>query len=114
MERMMEVVALADSIGRSEPFAAMVEAAIFPPERTPSSELREHLRTNVQTYAHPTSTVPMGKDNDPAAVVDRWGKVRGIAGLQVVDASIMPEVPSTPTNLTTIMIAERIADRLRV
>jgi choline dehydrogenase len=114
MGRMMEVVALADAIGRSEPFAGMVEAAIFPPKRIAANELRDHLRNNVQTYAHPTSTVPMGRDSDPTAVVDPWGKVRGITNLHVIDASIMPEVPSTPTNLTTIMIAERIAGRLRV
>jgi choline dehydrogenase len=56
----------------------------------------------------------MGKDGDPTAVVDPWGKVRGIGNLHVIDASIIPEVPSTPTNVTTIMIAERIAGRLRV
>lgn len=114
MDRMMEVVALTDAIGRSEPFVGMVEAAIFPPNRIAENDLREHLRANVQTYAHPTSTVPMGNDSDPTAVVDPWGKVRGITNLHVIDASIMPEVPSTPTNLTTIMIAERIAGRLRV
>ncbi len=111
---MIEVVTLADAIGRSDPFAGMVEADIFPPKPIADNELREHLRTNVQTYAHPTSTVPMGKDGDPTAVVDSWGKVRGIGSLHVIDASIMPEVPSTPTNVTTIMIAERIAGRLRV
>lgn len=114
MERMVEIVTLADVIGRSAPFAGMVEANIFPPKAIADNELREHLRANVQTYAHPTSTVPMGKDGDPTAVVDPWGKVRGIGNLRVVDASIMPEVPSTPTNVTTIMIAERIAGRLRV
>jgi choline dehydrogenase len=114
MDRMIEVVTLADAIGRSEPFAGMVEADIFPPKPIADKALRAHLRTNVQTYAHPTSTVPMGKDDDSTAVVDAWGKVRGIGNLHVIDASIMPEVPSTPTNLTTIMIAERIAGRLRV
>jgi choline dehydrogenase len=54
----------------------------------------------------------MGADSDPTAVVDAWGKVRGIEALRVVDASIMPELPSVPTNVTTIMLAERIAARL--
>jgi choline dehydrogenase len=113
MDRMIEVVTLANAIGHSKPFAAMVEADIFPPKPVAERELREHLRTSVQTYSHPTSTVPMGRDGDPTAVVDPWGKVRGIENLHVIDASIMPEVPSTPTNVTTIMIAERIAGRLR-
>ena len=61
------------------------------------------------TFYHGTSTVPMGGEDDPAAVVDAQGRVRGIEGLRVVDASIFPEAISVPTNLTTIMVAERIA-----
>jgi choline dehydrogenase len=44
--------------------------------------------------------------------VDGTGRVRHVEGLRVVDASIFPEIPSTPTNLTTIMLAERIAARV--
>jgi choline dehydrogenase len=54
----------------------------------------------------------MGADSDPTAVVDAWGKVRGIEALRVVDASVLPEIPSVPTNVTTIMVAERIAVKL--
>jgi choline dehydrogenase len=50
----------------------------------------------------------MGDDNDQWAVVNGTGAVRGIDNLRVIDASILPQVPSTPTNLTTIMIAEHI------
>ena len=59
-----------------------------------------------------TSTAPMGADPDPTAVVDAWGKVRGGEALRVVDASILPEIPSVATNVTTIMVAERIAAKL--
>jgi choline dehydrogenase len=45
-------------------------------------------------------------------VVDAWGKVRGVQGLRVVDASILPDIPSVATNVTTIMVAERIAAML--
>jgi choline dehydrogenase len=45
-------------------------------------------------------------------VVDAWGKVRGVEALRVVDASILPDIPSVATNVTTIMVAERIAARL--
>ena len=51
-------------------------------------------------------------DADRFGVVDSRGRVRGMQGLRVVDASIFPEIPSTPTNLTTIMLAERIAESL--
>jgi choline dehydrogenase len=74
--------------------------------------LRGNIVASVGAYLHPTSTVPMGADSDPTAVVDAWGTVRGIEALRVVDASILPEIPSVPTNVTTIMIAERIAARL--
>jgi choline dehydrogenase len=54
----------------------------------------------------------MGSDVMPWAVVDSVGAVKGVERLRVVDASIIPEVPSTVTNLTVIMIAERIFDRV--
>jgi choline dehydrogenase len=52
----------------------------------------------------------MGPENDQMAVVDQRGKVHGIEGLRVADASIMPDCIRANTNLTTIMIGERIAD----
>jgi choline dehydrogenase len=64
------------------------------------------------TAGEPTSTAPMGSDVMPWAVVDSVGAVKGVERLRVVDASIIPEVPSTVTNLTVIMIAERIFDRV--
>jgi choline dehydrogenase len=74
--------------------------------------LRANIVSSVAAYLHPTSTVPMGADSDPTAVVDAWGKVRGLETLRVVDASILPDIPSVPTNVTTIMVAERIAAKL--
>jgi choline dehydrogenase len=53
----------------------------------------------------------MGGPGDPWAVVDAAGAVKGLAGLRVVDASIIPEVTSAATNLTTIMVAEHIYQR---
>ena len=74
--------------------------------------LRANIVSSVAAYLHPTSTVPIGADSDPTAVVDAWGKVRGIEALRVVDASILPDIPSVATNVTTIMVAERIAAKL--
>jgi choline dehydrogenase len=74
--------------------------------------LRANIVANVAAYLHGTSTVPMGADSDPTAVVDAWGKVRDLEALRVVDASILPEIPSVGTNVTTIMLAERIAAKL--
>ena len=69
-------------------------------------------RANVSTYYHPTSTAPMGGPADPQGVVDSVGTVKGVNGLRVVDASIFPEIPSTVTNLTAMMLAERIHQRV--
>ncbi len=54
----------------------------------------------------------MGASSDRGAVVDRWGSVHGTECLSVIDASIMPTVPSGFTHLPTIMIAERLSERV--
>ena len=72
----------------------------------------EAIRSTLDTYQHATSTAPMGGDQDASAVVDWLGAVRGVEGLRVIDASIFPEIPSTPTILTVIMAAEHIAAHL--
>jgi choline dehydrogenase len=113
LDRLVEAVRLSRKIGRTAPFSDLIDH-----EMTPGSEvdegaaLRANIVGNVGAYLHPTSTVPMGAATDPTAVVDAWGKVRGIEALRVVDASILPDIPSVPTNVTTIMLAERIAARL--
>jgi choline dehydrogenase len=62
---------------------------------------------------HATATCRMGSADDPDAVVDPLCRVRGTDSLWVIDASVMPEVPAANTHLTTVMIAERMADVLR-
>jgi choline dehydrogenase len=108
--RMMEAVRLSRRIGRTVPFRDMVERELSPGWDIEDDEsLRNAVVAGLDGYAHPTSTVPMGTSSDPAAVVDASGRVRGVDGLSVVDASIMPDIPSAPTNVTTIMIAEAIS-----
>jgi choline dehydrogenase len=82
--------------------------AAFPDD----DELRPALRRLVRTYHHPVGTCRMGHDPDGGAVVDAWGRVHGLAGLVVADASIMPRIPRANTHLPTMMIAERIAQDL--
>ena len=54
----------------------------------------------------------MGAPDDPLAVTDEAGRVRGVDGLRVIDASVMPKVPACNTNIPTIMIAEKMADAI--
>ena len=71
--------------------------------------LAEHVRNNVAGTFHVCGTCRMGRADDADAVVDNQGRVRGIAGLSVVDASIMPAITRGNTNIPTIMLAEKIA-----
>ena len=71
--------------------------------------LAEHIRDNVAGQFHPVGTCRMGGADDPNAVVDTAGRVRGFAGLRVVDASIMPTLTRGNTNIPTTMLAEKIA-----
>ena len=73
--------------------------------------IMQHIRKSLETLYHPVGTCKMG--NDPMAVVDQHLKVKGVKGLRVVDASIMPTIVSGNTNAATIMIAEKGADIIK-
>ncbi|MCW2866467.1 MAG: choline dehydrogenase [Marmoricola sp.] len=75
------------------------------------AQIVEHVRTHTQTLYHPVGTCAMG--GDERAVVDPDLRVRGVEGLRVADASVMPMVPRGNTNAASIMIGERAADLLR-
>lgn len=73
----------------------------------------EEILAAVAPMGHVTSTCSIGRPDDPMAVVDTACRVYGVENLRVVDASVMPSVPSANTNLTTIMVAERAADLIK-
>ncbi|GAB2867381.1 GMC family oxidoreductase [Nocardioides pacificus] len=94
------------------PLARLIEGPFMPAQRDPSdTEIIEHLRRETQTLYHPVGTCAMGTGDD--AVVDPELRVRGVEGLRVADASVMPMVPRGNTNAPTIMIGEKAADLLR-
>lgn len=69
-----------------------------------------HITTNLH---HQVGTCKMGPDWDPEAVVDPQLRVRGVTGLRVVDASIMPVIPAGHTNAIVFMIGEKAADMIK-
>ena len=82
-------------------------------EALDGAALDDWLLSECSDAQHASGTCRMGAVDDPRAVVDPECRVIGCTGLRVVDASVMPEVPRANTHLTTVAIAERMADRLR-
>jgi len=92
------------------PFSRYRGAEIAPgPDVTTDEALAEYCFATVSTIFHPSSTCAMGPARDPEAVVDPRLKVRGIDGLRVADASIMPTIIGGNTNAPSMMIGERCA-----
>jgi choline dehydrogenase len=93
------------------PLARHLERPWELPASPTDDQLVEHIRTWTQTLFHPVATCAMGSGED--AVVDPSLRVRGVTGLRVVDASVMPVVPRGNTNAPTIMVAEKAAEEIR-
>lgn len=105
-------IAAARKLFSTPPLAGQIAAEIKPGAALQSdAALDAYLRDNVRVTQHPVGTCTMGTTND--AVVDPRLRVRGVEGLRVVDASIMPTVPGANTNAAVIMIAEKAADMIR-
>jgi choline dehydrogenase-like flavoprotein len=82
-------------------------------EKTADEDLLQAARDIATTIFHPVGTAKMGVDGDPLAVTDARLRVRGVAGLRIADASIMPTITSGNTNSPTMMIAEKAARMMR-
>lgn len=111
MERLLRGVRLARAILRQPPMARHGLAEVIPGEGVEDDDgLRAYIRAHARTVYHPVGTCAMG--TGPEAVVDPRLRVHGVAGLRVVDASIMPRIVSGNTNAPAIMIAEKAADMI--
>ncbi|MBR7520618.1 GMC family oxidoreductase [Pseudomonas juntendi] len=110
MRTLVAGIKLARKILRAPALAGVVERMLMLPEHddVPDSVFEDYVRTVAKTVFHPAGTCRMGSDE--AAVVDPALRVRGVQGLRVADASIMPTIVSGNTNAPCIMIGERCAD----
>jgi choline dehydrogenase len=88
---------------------------LWPSERVLRARRRVDawIRSSCDSGYHPCGTVPMGAADDPDAATSPHGRVRGVEGLHVADASLMPTIPSSNIHLPTLMVAERIGAWLR-
>jgi choline dehydrogenase len=114
LERAAEAMSLAYDLTRTRAMRGMTHY-FWPGEATlrDRAKLRAWIWQSCGSGYHPCGTVPMGAEGDPEAAVDQHGRVRGVEGLYVADASVMPTVPSGNINLPTLMIGERFGEWLR-
>lgn len=111
VDTLMRGVQLAIRISEAPSLARLVKRRVLPKpgiERD-SDALRDYVRSISKTVFHPSGTAKMGAIDDPMAVVSEDLRVRGVEGLRVADASVMPRLVSGNTNAPTIMIGERAA-----
>jgi choline dehydrogenase-like flavoprotein len=115
LARIRSSIGLARELGATNALDGLRVSLAAPDEADLSSDraLDDWIKRNVLTSHHPCGTARMGPAGDPDAVTDAEGRVHGVDGLRVVDASIMPDCPRVNINATTMMVAEKIATAMR-
>ena len=110
--RMIRGIRAARDIYSHEPLRSLIVREMLPgADQSSDAQLEAHIRATGAITQHPVGTCRMGLDE--RAVVDAQLKVRGLRGLRIADASVMPNVPGGNTNAPTIMVAEKAADLIR-
>ena len=111
LEALMQGVLCCMELAATPAYAELAAGPVAPDRRLDAAELEGFVRASCSTFFHPAGTCRMGRD--AGAVVDPALRVRGVEGLRVVDASVMPTLPSCNTQAPVLMIAERAADLVR-
>jgi choline dehydrogenase len=112
LEAICDGVELANRLAEMPPLAEILTPAPSSLSWGSRDELRELVLAHADTTYHPSSTCRMGPADDPGAVVDHAGRVHGIAGLRVADASIFPTSPRANLQATIVPVAEKLADAI--
>ena len=114
-QRLRDGVRVCIRLSEHEGFRKIIDSLEQPPEADIDSDeaLDNWILRNVSTMHHISGTCKMGRSSDPMAVVDQYGKVHGLDGLRIVDGSIMPDCVRANTNVTIIMMGERVADFIK-
>ena len=115
IDRLREGVHISLALTEHPAFEGIVAERVSPSDADLRSDgsLEEWMMREVNTSHHVSATCKMGPASDPTAVVDQYGRVHGLDGLRVVDASIMPDCIRANTNVTSLAIGERVADFMR-
>ncbi len=114
-DRLREAVRIIIELTGHADFRKIIEERVDPTDEDLATDaaLDAWMSRKVSTSHHSSSTCKMGPTSDDAAVVDQFGKVYGVEGLRVADASIMPDCVRANTNVSTMVIGEHIADFIR-
>lgn len=108
---MVEAVDAVHDLVATSAYADLAEGPITPPHGLDRAQKTQYVRENIGTFFHCSGTARIGTDE--LAVVDPQLRVRGLEGLWIADASVMPSIPTCNTQAPTVAIAERAADLLR-
>ena len=120
LSELADVAALAAGVRRAReivstsPLADVAGEELIPGAGVESdTEIEDFIRREVELLYHPAGTCRMGAADDPEAVVDPQLRVRGVQGLRIADASVMPLIPGGHIHLPVMMVGERAADLIR-
>jgi choline dehydrogenase len=109
LDRLEEAATIVRELGASAAMRPYRQSEVWPGAQVQTrAQLRTWLREHIWTYYHPAGTCRMGED--PGSGVDLELRLRGVDGLRVVDASVMPRLPNAHPNATVLAIAERAAE----
>lgn len=110
---LVESIGLMREILRTDPLREKILQEVVPgPQCVSPADLAAYVKQSVETDYHPSGTCKMGRDDDPMAVLTPDLRVRGVQGLRVIDASMMPYILSANLNATVMAVAEKAVDMM--